>query len=80
MMSAHLPGSSVPTRSVHAHEVGGVDGAGLNAGERRHAELVDVDVDLVGVEAVRVDGGIGAERYLYACLMALLVCSSSRRR
>src|SRR3984885_15503376 len=44
-----------------AHEVGGVDGAGLDGGERGHAELVDVDVDLVGVEAVRVHGCVGAE-------------------
>ena len=29
--------------------------------ERRHAELIDVDVDLMRVEAVRVDGGVGAE-------------------
>ena len=45
-----------------AHEVGGVDGAGLDALQRRHAELIDVDVDLMRVEAVRVDGGVGAER------------------
>ena len=35
-------------------------------GERRHAELVDVDVELVGVEAVGIDGGVGAEGYFDA--------------
>src|SRR3982074_3428285 len=44
-----------------AHEVRGIDSAGLNALQGRHAELIDVDVDLMRVEAVRVDGCVGAE-------------------
>src|SRR5271156_4915051 len=33
-----------------AHEVGGVEGACLDGGEWGHAELVDVDVELMRVE------------------------------
>ena len=60
MMSAHLPGSSVPTLADQPSKSHGVDGRGLNRLQWRHAQA-HVDGELVRVEAVRVDGGVGAE-------------------
>ncbi len=50
------------------HEVGGVDGAGLDGCKWRHAELVHVDVEFVRVEAVGIDGSVGAKGDFYAGL------------
>ena len=44
-----------------SQQVGRVDGGGLDGLQRRHAEA-DVDSELVGVEAVRIDGSVGSKR------------------
>ena len=72
MMSAHLPGSSAARLRGPAHQVGGVHGGGLQGRQRRHAHLVHIHIELMRVQPVRIDGGIGAQRDLHPGLHGVL--------
>ena len=58
--SAILPGATVPRSLLVLEELGGVDGRRLQGEHRRHAGLHH-QFELMGILAMRVDGGIGAE-------------------
>ena len=55
-----------------AHQVRGVHGCGLQGCERRHAHLVDIHIELMGVQPVRIHRGIGAQCYLHPGLDRVL--------